>query len=69
MSWVTIIWSMVVSMCLTLATIHLLIWFRQRRSWAYLCFFLLGVGVIGISVGADRALLSSSGLAETAVLC
>jgi ligand-binding sensor domain-containing protein len=36
MSWVTIIWSMVASACLTLAAVHLLVWCRNRRTWANL---------------------------------
>ena len=36
MSWVTIIWSMVASACLTLAAIHLLVWWERRTAWAYL---------------------------------
>jgi PAS domain S-box-containing protein len=40
MSWVTIIWSMVASACLTLAAMHLLVWFRKRTKWANLLFSL-----------------------------
>jgi PAS domain S-box-containing protein len=60
MSWVTVIWAMVVSVCLTLGTIHLLIWFRERRSWAYLCFFVLAVGVIGMAAGELAAMYARS---------
>lgn len=49
MSWVTVIWSMVVSACLTLAAINLLVWSRDRRSWAHLCFSFMVVGVIGLA--------------------
>ena len=38
MSWVTIIWSMIASACLTLAAIHLLVWYRNRTAWAHLLF-------------------------------
>jgi PAS domain S-box-containing protein len=38
MSWITIIWSMVASACLTLALIHFYIWVRDRRRYAYLLF-------------------------------
>jgi len=38
MSWITIIWSMAASACLTLAGMHLLIWLKQRRAWANLLF-------------------------------
>jgi len=60
MSWVTIIWSMIVAVSATLATIYLLIWFRERRSWAYLCFFVLAVGVIGMAAGEFGAMHAKS---------
>ena len=47
MSWVTIVWSMVASACLTLAAMHVLIWARRRTAWAHLLFSLAVVGVAG----------------------
>jgi two-component system sensor kinase FixL len=44
MSWVTIIWSMVASACLTLAAMHLLVWSRRRTAWAHLLFSLSAAG-------------------------
>jgi PAS domain S-box-containing protein len=38
MSWVTIIWSMTASACLTLAAIYLLVWWNRRKAWASLLF-------------------------------
>ena len=38
MSWVTVIWSMVASACLTLAAIYFLVWCRNRTAWANLLF-------------------------------
>jgi len=38
MSWVTVVWSMTASACLTLAAIYGLIWYRNRSSWAHLFF-------------------------------
>jgi len=38
MSWITAIWSMVSSVCLTLALIHFYIWVRDRRRYEYLLF-------------------------------
>src|SRR5271165_4221662 len=38
MSWVTVIFSMTASACLTTALIHFFIWWRQRGAWAYLLF-------------------------------
>jgi two-component system, LuxR family, sensor kinase FixL len=43
MSWVTIIWSMVASACLTLAAMHLLVWYKKRAAWANLLFALAAV--------------------------
>ena len=34
MSWVTVIWSMVASACLTLSAIYLLVWWSNRTAWA-----------------------------------
>lgn len=45
MSWVTIIWSMSASACLTLALLNFFIWCRQRDAWANLLFALVAVGV------------------------
>jgi PAS domain S-box-containing protein len=43
MSWVTIIWAMIASACLTLALVHLLVWLRRREALANLVFSLLAV--------------------------
>ena len=50
MSWVTVIWSMVASACLTLAALHLLIWWRRREAWAHALFFLAAVGTAFLAV-------------------
>jgi two-component system sensor kinase FixL len=38
MSWVTVIWSMNASACLTLAVINFFVWWRNRSEWAPLLF-------------------------------
>jgi two-component system, LuxR family, sensor kinase FixL len=38
MPWVTVIWSMIASACITLAAIYSLVWYRKRTAWAYLFF-------------------------------
>jgi two-component system, LuxR family, sensor kinase FixL len=43
MSWVTIIWSMVASACLTMAAMHLVVWWKQRVAWAHLLFSLAAI--------------------------
>jgi hypothetical protein len=50
MSWVTIIWSMTVSACLTLASLHLLVWWRRRESWAHALFALSAVGTSVVAI-------------------
>jgi len=50
MSWVTVIWSMAASACLTLAAMHLLIWTRRRAAWANLLFSLASVATAAYAV-------------------
>ena len=38
MSWVTVIWSMIASACLTLGAIYWMVWSRNRNAWAHLLF-------------------------------
>ncbi len=40
MNWVTVVFSMTASACLTTALIYGFIWWRQRNQWAYLLFAL-----------------------------
>jgi two-component system, LuxR family, sensor kinase FixL len=40
MSWVTVIWAMIASACLTLALVHGLVWWRRREAQANLLFAL-----------------------------
>ena len=49
MSWVTIIWSMIASACLTLAAVNLLVWCKKRTEWANLLFSLTAVGTAGMA--------------------
>jgi PAS domain S-box-containing protein len=44
MSRVTIVWFIGASACLTLAALHLLVWFRRRTAWASLLFSVSAVG-------------------------
>jgi two-component system sensor kinase FixL len=43
MSWVTIIWSMISSACLTLALVHLLVWWGRRDARGNMLFSILAV--------------------------
>ena len=38
MSWITVIWSMVASACLTLGATYWMVWSRNRNSWTHLLF-------------------------------
>ena len=49
MSWVTIIWSMTASACLTLAAVNLLVWCKKRTEWANLLFSLTAAAAAGMA--------------------
>jgi signal transduction histidine kinase len=49
MNLVTIIWSMVMSACLTLAAMSLLVWLKERTAWSNLLIFLMAASTAGIS--------------------
>jgi len=49
MNWVTIIWSMAASACLTLAAIHLLVWYKKRTAWANLLFSMMAVATAALA--------------------
>jgi len=50
MNWVVAIWSATAGASLLLALVYLLVWSRDRRSWANLCMFFSVVGVLGLLV-------------------
>ena len=49
MSWVTVVWSMIASACLTLAAIYCLVWYRNRTAWAHLWFAATAVCTAGLA--------------------
>lgn len=51
MNWVTVIWSAAAGAGLLLASIHFLIWVRNLRSWAHLCFVFSVLGVVWLAAG------------------
>ena len=50
LNWVLIVWSMAASASLTLAAIHLLVWFKNRAAWANLLFSLASIAVVATAV-------------------
>jgi PAS domain S-box-containing protein len=56
MSWVTVIWSMVASACLTLAAVHLLAWWRHRTDWAAALFIVSALGAAILAFTELRSL-------------
>lgn len=49
LSWVTVVWSMIVSACLTLAAIYFLVWLRNPRDRANLFFSLTAVSMVAFA--------------------
>lgn len=66
MSWVTVIWSMTASACLTLALMNFFIWCRQRDAWANLLFALVAVGTAAIA-GIELAMMRAETTASFAL--
>lgn len=48
MSWITVIWSIALGTCLMMMVVHLLVWSRDRQSWANLCFSVAVLSVIAL---------------------
>ena len=49
MNWIDVAWTMMASACLTLALLHLVVWYRQRSEYAYVAFSVLAVSVAGFA--------------------
>ena len=60
MSWIIIIWSAGSGASLMLALIYLLVWSRNRRSWANLCFSVVVFSVLGLAVTEMITMLTDS---------
>ncbi len=77
MSWVTVVWSMIASASLTLAAIHSLVWYKDRRARLHLLFSLTAVSVAAFTyceLWAMRAetpadLLAAVKWAQLSLLC
>jgi signal transduction histidine kinase len=51
MSWLTVIWSMSASACLTLGVVYAIIWAKQRRDRYHLLFSIAAVSIAGVAFG------------------
>jgi signal transduction histidine kinase len=77
MSWVTVIWSMVASACLTLGAIYWMVWSRNRRAWAHLLFAATAASTAAFTLcelrqmqaGTAEELLSAMRWTHGALLC
>jgi len=49
MSWITVIWSINVGACLTLAAMYLAVWCKQRESWVHLLFSCSAIAAAAVS--------------------
>ena len=50
LSWITVIWAMLASACITLAFVHSLIWWGKREARANALFVVLAVATVLYSV-------------------
>ena len=50
MSWITVVWSINVAGCLTLAAFYCAVWCKQRESWVHLLFSCSAIAAAAISV-------------------
>lgn len=67
MSWITVAWSIMASAILTLALLHLFIWFNQTRQWAHLFFSIAAVGVTVIA-GMEFLAMRAASIDQMATL-
>ncbi len=49
MSWITVVWSINVGACLTLAAMYLAVWCKQRESWVHLLFSCSAIAAAAVS--------------------
>jgi two-component system sensor kinase FixL len=49
MSWITVVWSINVGACLTLAAMYLAVWCKHRESWVHLLFSCSAIAAAAIS--------------------
>jgi PAS domain S-box-containing protein len=59
-NWITIIWSMVASACLTLGAMNLLVWLENRTAWANLLISVMAAATAGIAFGELSMMLAAT---------
>lgn len=45
-SWVTVVWVTIAAVCLSLALVHLMFWWRRKRAWEHAAFALVALATI-----------------------
>jgi two-component system, LuxR family, sensor kinase FixL len=60
MNWLTVICSMGASACFTIALIHLVIWFKDPKSYVHLFFAMAALAVVGIAAGEILMMLAQT---------
>ena len=60
MSWVTVVWSMIASACLTLALVHALVWLRRRDALANLLFAVMALVTALLAAGELRMMRAAT---------
>jgi PAS domain S-box-containing protein len=65
MSWITVVWSMSISACLTMALIHLAVWARDRTARAHLAYSFMSVAAVGIAI-CELALMRAETASQAA---
>src|SRR6266513_878097 len=49
MNWITVVWSINIGACLTLAAMYLAVWCKQRESWVHLLFSCSAIAAAAVS--------------------
>ena len=65
MSWITIVWSMSIAACWTMALIHLAVWVRDRGAQAHLAYSIMSVAATGIAIG-ELAMMRAETVSDVA---
>jgi two-component system sensor kinase FixL len=67
MSWITVVWSINVGACLTLAAMYLAVWCKQRESWPHLLFSCSAVAAAVVAL-IELAMLHGKTVGQYAAL-